>query len=88
MVSFLNHIASILPERGLRCGAVFFPLLYCIVVVEVLPVEMAISSRVSHKILNNGYKAAQLQNYVTIAYLFNAKKNQICSTSFGNLTDF
>ena len=27
MVSFLNHIASILSERGLRCGAVYYPLL-------------------------------------------------------------
>ena len=29
MVSFLNHKASILSERGLRCGAVYHPLLYC-----------------------------------------------------------
>ena len=26
MVSFINHIASILSERGLRCGAVYHPL--------------------------------------------------------------
>ena len=28
MVSFLNHIASILSERGLTCGAVY-PLFHC-----------------------------------------------------------
>ena len=28
MVRFLNHIASILSERGLRCGAVYHPLCY------------------------------------------------------------
>ena len=27
-VSFLNHIASVLSERGLRCGAVYHPLYY------------------------------------------------------------
>ena len=26
-VSFLNHIASVLSERGLRCGAVYHPLM-------------------------------------------------------------
>ena len=29
MVSFLNHIASILSERGLRCGNVYHPLYIC-----------------------------------------------------------
>ena len=28
MVSFLNHIVSILYERGRRCGAVYYPLYY------------------------------------------------------------
>ena len=28
MVSFLNHIASILSERGLKCGATYYPLSY------------------------------------------------------------
>ena len=32
-VSFLNHIASILSERGLRCGAVYHPLLLCFALV-------------------------------------------------------
>ena len=29
MVSFLNHIASILYERGPKCGAVYYPLFNC-----------------------------------------------------------
>ena len=28
---FFNHIASIRSERGLRCGAVYHPWLYCVI---------------------------------------------------------
>ena len=40
MVSFLNHIPSILSERGLRCGAVYYPLFIHIEIIKLLNIEI------------------------------------------------
>ena len=76
MVSFLNHIASVLSERGLRCGAVYYPLCYIHSCPSIIPLCLKLQCyNIALTFLIKVYD--QLQNNKYLMFALSVEVNEV-----------